>query len=191
MPCVRNWGSGRGAVNARWFSARWPSSWHVRNHLPTQIYIFSTLFFLLLHATTQPPNQTRLSLPGVETPVGHVTFTLSSINANNANLGRNNISTNANGLTLTIADGSIALTASWKYRENSFPYVAAPRGPLHEVCSTRVAIRGPLHGGVADLFYTDVRSILMILWDFKGASAKEQQKAAASIWDRLAVSDID
>ena len=29
--------------------------------------------------------------------------------------------------------------------------------------STRAAPRGSLHGGVADLFYTDVRSILMVL----------------------------
>ena len=34
------------------------------------------------------------------------------------------------------------------------PYVGAPRGPLHG---------GSLHGGVADLFYTDARSILMVL----------------------------
>ena len=40
---------------------------------------------------------------------------------------------------------------------------AAPRGSLHEGRSTGVAPRGPLHGGVADLFYIDVRSILMVL----------------------------
>ena len=47
-------------------------------------------------------------------------------------------------------------------------YVGAPRGPLHGGRSTRAAPRGSLHegrstGGVADLFYTDVRSILMVL----------------------------
>ena len=52
---------------------------------------------------------------------------------------------------------------------------AAPRGSLHEGRSTGVAPRGPLHGGrstggVADLFHTDLRSILMILWHFKGTS---------------------
>ena len=41
---------------------------------------------------------------------------------------------------------------------------AAPRGALHEGRSTGGAPRGPLHGEVADLFYTDVRSILMVLW---------------------------
>ena len=41
---------------------------------------------------------------------------------------------------------------------------AAPRGSLHGVCSTRAAPRG----GVADLFYTDARSILMVLLAFKG-----------------------
>ena len=50
---------------------------------------------------------------------------------------------------------------------------SAPRGPLHEGRSTGVAPRGLLHEGrstraaprgVADLFYTDVRSILMVLW---------------------------
>ena len=44
-------------------------------------------------------------------------------------------------------------------------YVGAPRGPLHGGHSTTgVASRGPLDGGVADLFYTDVRSILTVLW---------------------------
>ena len=42
-------------------------------------------------------------------------------------------------------------------------YVGAPRGPLHGGRSTRAAPRGSLHEGVADLFYTDVRSILMVL----------------------------
>lgn len=50
---------------------------------------------------------------GVETPVGHVTFTLSSIKANDADLGKNNISTSATGLTLSINDGSIKLNAHW------------------------------------------------------------------------------
>ena len=40
-------------------------------------------------------------------------------------------------------------------------------------CSTRAAPRGPIYagrstGGIADLFYTDVRSILMVLLAFKG-----------------------
>ena len=44
--------------------------------------------------------------------------------------------------------------------ENICAYVGAPRGPLHGGCST---------GVVADLFNTDVRSILMVLWlHFKG-----------------------
>ena len=37
-------------------------------------------------------------------------------------------------------------------------YVGAPRGLLHGCCSTR---------GIADLFYTDVRSILMVLLAFQ------------------------
>ena len=41
--------------------------------------------------------------------------------------------------------------------------VGAPRGPLHGGRSTWAAPRGSLHEGVADLFYTDVRSILMVL----------------------------
>ena len=50
--------------------------------------------------------------------------------------------------------------------------VGAPRGPLHGgfTNSMGVAPRWPLHEGVADLFYTDVRSILMVLWHFKGAN---------------------
>ena len=46
-------------------------------------------------------------------------------------------------------------------------------------CSTRAAPRGSLHAGrstvegVADIFYTDVRSILMILWmHFKGTKIR-------------------
>ena len=41
---------------------------------------------------------------------------------------------------------------------NAVRPVGAPRGPLHWGCSARAAPRG-----VADLFYTDVRSILMVL----------------------------
>ena len=45
---------------------------------------------------------------------------------------------------------------------------ALHEGPLYAGRSTRaapreVAPRGPLHGGVADLFNTDLRSILMVL----------------------------
>ena len=38
--------------------------------------------------------------------------------------------------------------------------------PLHGGRSTGVAPRGTLHGGVADIFYTDMRSILMVLLAF-------------------------
>ena len=57
--------------------------------------------------------------------------------------------------------------------EEEFVSLCVQHGPsaLHaEGCSTGVAPRGgPLHGGVADLCYTDVRSILiLVLLGFKG-----------------------
>ena len=52
---------------------------------------------------------------------------------------------------------------------------AAPRG---------VAPRGPLYsGGVADLFHTDVRSILMVLWHFKGATIVRIAESADGLVD--------
>ena len=53
---------------------------------------------------------------------------------------------------------------------------ATPRGPLHGGRSTRAAPRGSLHEGAADLFYTDVRSILMVLLAFKGASCHRHHR---------------
>ena len=41
---------------------------------------------------------------------------------------------------------------------------ASLRRPLYEGRFTRVAPRGSLHQLVADLFYTNVRSIWMVLW---------------------------
>lgn len=46
-------------------------------------------------------------------------------------------------------------------------YVGTPRGPLYAGRST---------GGVADIFYTDVRSILlMVLWHFKGTAQRRKR----------------
>ena len=62
----------------------------------------------------------------------------------------------------------------------------APRGSLHEGRSTGVAPRGPLHGEAADLFYTDVRSILMVLRHFKGTTpvkgVQDTVQNMARIW---------
>ena len=57
---------------------------------------------------------------------------------------------------------------------------------LHAGRSTGVAPRGPLHGGVADLFYTDVRSILMVLLAFQRPALK-----TSFTWDRNRLFDED
>ena len=45
---------------------------------------------------------------------------------------------------------------------------AAGTSALHGSRSTGGVPHGPPHARVADLFYTDVRSILMVFWHFKG-----------------------
>ena len=90
---------------------------------------------------------------------------------------------------LTIVWESEWATARF-YEANVVPYVGAPRGslhggPLHAGRSTGgrstraapqgVAPHGPLHGWVADIFYTDVRSILMDLWCISKAPSERKR----------------
>ena len=56
---------------------------------------------------------------------------------------------------------ALGMSLAWYVGRSTW---AAPRGPLHGGRSTGVAPQGALHAGVADLFfYSDVRSILMVL----------------------------
>ena len=61
----------------------------------------------------------------------------------------------------------------------------APRGSLHAGRSTRAAPRGPLHEsrstrGSQIFFYTDVRSILMVLLAFKGQALMAQSSTTSN-----------
>ena len=78
-----------------------------------------------------------------DTPVGHVTFQLSSITPTAINLGSPVVASQTTGLVLSISGASIALSAHWHYRENSWCAARAP--PTARITHTTARTRNNAH----------------------------------------------
>jgi hypothetical protein len=61
-------------------------------------------------STTQIPDISS----DVKTPVGKVSFSLTSIHASDCTLGTNSIASSPTGLAFAIQDGSIKMSGNWK-----------------------------------------------------------------------------
>ncbi|KAF0980344.1 hypothetical protein FDP41_013558 [Naegleria fowleri] len=60
----------------------------------------------------------------VETPIGHVTYQLSSITLSRLGLSTPSIQVNPQGLGVTISSATAHMNCNWHYRENSWPHIS-------------------------------------------------------------------
>ena len=56
----------------------------------------------------------------VDTPVGHVKFTLSSVKIQSVSVASSAVASSTSGLTLTLSGISLGLNGHWHYREDSW-----------------------------------------------------------------------
>lgn len=60
----------------------------------------------------------------VDTPVGHVKFTLSGIHIESDAVTNSSIASSAAGLSLSLSGITIAIKGHWHYREDSWPHIS-------------------------------------------------------------------
>jgi len=59
-----------------------------------------------------------------DTPVGHVSYSLSQIHVTGVNIPTSSIVANTAGIAVSLSGVSISMNAHWHYREDSFPHIS-------------------------------------------------------------------